>query len=758
MNKLRVAIRNSGVYFPELSQRINPNWILNFSKVVKCGFTMTEDALEAFKHSSNTVQETIVDHIEEIMMVKQNWVPLVKNWHEPTGESVIDHLITFFGNIFGFEGTKLQCGHTIPNGTFDLSRFNGCPFCGTQFVFGEGGLNLTEKDIDAPTKVLTLWTEKEMRNHFLDILSSPVAMDATVRENFTFLLTQYEITDFSVIKVKEVVALVAKFYWDNKNPKFGELFSTPTDLLRALWFMKTGKAQIVKPKPLVKQMVRISERSTDTTLTESDAKELLKLKYSVAEGNIIANCINNMAMTIPAMMENVNSKREMWLKLIRAAHLNKFAKRVKYTKLHTFIDCLYNKTYDTWAGKVQVQKLKLNTSAMFNLLKQRPGAFSRELFAEMLWCGLKEDGTSEAITEFKKIIDKVPVRLIVTLGQYAKIYFVRHGNRTVKPLGSKAKMINNNKLLLNYTDMQLHQFIVMVEELMLDAIENRFFGKTVDAKTVFIDQQLKWSPLPIGDRAETICDMPVKNTGAKFEVKGDKVRLFLSWGEGLKGPTALDLDLSAMFFNDNSTGGNTVANLYFHSKYHQNRDGELYGQHSGDVRQIPGKKAVVEYVEIDIPAAIKAEHQYVAFTMNAYHGVSPNAFVGWMNSENPLTLPSNYPTNGVPTYFNPSQVQHMVKIEKYESNGLCFGVLDLHAKVITWLELGIDGHTVRSLDAIGVKTMLKKLDSKLSIYNFLMIRANALGQTVVDSPELADEVFGHEFASNAPKLLKLFVD
>ena len=83
---------------------------------------------------------------------------MVKNWEIPTGESVYDHWITaWFNQEIGelpneetskyyhdkvydnekYTAVKLDCGHIIPDGTFPMNRYNGCPFCGTPFVFGK---------------------------------------------------------------------------------------------------------------------------------------------------------------------------------------------------------------------------------------------------------------------------------------------------------------------------------------------------------------------------------------------------------------------------------------------------------------------------------------------------------------------------------------------------------------------------------------------------------------------------------------------
>ena len=129
------------------------------------GFVAEEDLLAALKTVPESYLGDITDAIDTALGIKLNWTPLVKGWDTPTGESFIDHCITFYANWFrnfsqgrvtegpmdmprqetdaqqgpvretvmGMTGTTLPCGHFIPDGTFPLERYNGCPFCGTPF-------------------------------------------------------------------------------------------------------------------------------------------------------------------------------------------------------------------------------------------------------------------------------------------------------------------------------------------------------------------------------------------------------------------------------------------------------------------------------------------------------------------------------------------------------------------------------------------------------------------------------------------------
>ena len=108
------------------------------SKLKENGFTVSEELLRVLSLIPESRLVEISDCINEIMGVDLNWAPLVRGWKVPTGESRIDHVITFIANVLRDEieikGTTLPCGHLIPDGTFLLERYNGCPFCGTPFV------------------------------------------------------------------------------------------------------------------------------------------------------------------------------------------------------------------------------------------------------------------------------------------------------------------------------------------------------------------------------------------------------------------------------------------------------------------------------------------------------------------------------------------------------------------------------------------------------------------------------------------------
>ncbi len=162
-------------------------------------------------------------------------------------------------------------------------------------------------------------------------------------------------------------------------------------------------------------------------------------------------------------------------------------------------------------------------------------------------------------------------------------------------------------------------------------------------------------------------------------------------------------------------------------------------------------------MKINVDQLQEAGAKYVTFTCNAFSRgeLSPNLVVGWMDSKNPMTISDK---TGVA--YDPSCVQHQVKITQGLSKGLVFGVLEVEKREIVWLEMAFGGQTIRSLDLRGVTALLAKLDSKLNVGNLLEIKAEAQGLQVLTSEDevKADESYTRDWAMNAAAVTRLLVD
>ena len=89
-------------------------------------------------------------------------------------------------------------------------------------------------------------------------------------------------------------------------------------------------------------------------------------------------------MTPEKSCEMMHSKREMWVRMIRALRLAEYARKPGFENLKELMDVFYCQAYTVWQGEVERSRLKADAAQTFALLKQRPGMFARSLFANML--------------------------------------------------------------------------------------------------------------------------------------------------------------------------------------------------------------------------------------------------------------------------------------------------------------------------------------------------------------------------------------
>lgn len=742
-NFLKVAIRNNAVYIPE----INGSAIENLSKstfelienLKKLGFSFTEKLLWKTNQCDANFQKEIYTIFQEILGTKLNWTPLVNNWKIPTGETKSDHWITFLANIFNDKkGKTLACGHLIPENTFPLGRYNGCPFCGTLFRFS----GIESFGTGSKMKILELWTDKDIENYFHSLLNSKTALDASQIDSLKNLISEFNLP-YIEIKMKETLMVVVDALIENeKQNEAGELLKTPNDILRYLWYKKTGFLQLVEPKTIIKR-ISSNSRNFSVSLDKSvevkvESKESLKLKYSRKESLMVAKWLNEMELNSETICENMHPKRNMWIRFIRALRLAEFGKRKGFENLSKILDDFYNKNYTVLQGRIQHFRLKSDAENTFALLKKRPGLFASSLFSNILWFG--EDLT---LKHFEEIVDNIPMRLVLTLNMYAESYFNKETQRNVKTLGGTNKTIPANQWISSYEDDHLNEIKIKIDEMTLRAIEKRFSAIKTENKTIFISPELYNIPLSIGDRSDNVQDLPSALMGTKFPLEGNEIRLFMQWGKDLPAQH-LDMDLSCHIAYESSSEVCSYFNLTTNGC-----------QHSGDIRNIPNKIGTAEYVNLNIFKLQNAGAKFVTFTCNAYSNgsISPNLVVGWMDSKFPMKISE---TSGVA--YDPSCVIHQVRISNNVSKGLVFGVLDVEKREIIWLEMTFSGQNINTLNTNGVEALMKKLDSKMKIGNLLEIKAKSQNLEIVNSAEKADESYDYQWAVNSANVTQLFVN
>ena len=745
---INVALRYRAVFLDINREAINMRSeasvpVMAFiARLKENGFSVSEELLHAMNAVPVDRLAEITQCINDVMGVKLNWAPLVKGWDVPTGETLADHLITFIANIFGkeagFKGTTLPCGHLIPEGTFPMERYNGCPFCGTPFDTAD----FVYKGQASELKELRLFTVEDMKHVFASLLASATPLDGTQKDSLEQLLREFSLPENANITMKETAMLVVKLLVEqDKADEASRLLKTPTDVLRYLWYEKTGYVQIIEPKTLVAHAYKLYFHMWGPLDESADAAEGMKkklmLKYDRKACLRVAQWLNAIPMTAKQAAENMNPKRGMWVRMIRALRLGEYARKKGFDHLAEILDVFYRQEYSTWQGRVDKACSENDADKTLTLLKERPGLFARCLFASML-----RFGSDRVLAAFEEIADKMPARLLLSLGNAADAYFDPNEVRLARPITGVTHRIEPNKLLALYDDEARKAMTAAVNDLYRASMARRFAAQQTEAKTIFIDPALYNIPVSVGDRSATVQDASCALMGTRFPVEGDAVRLFLHWGKGLHAQH-LDMDLSARItLPDNEIEECAYYNLTC-----------VGAKHSGDIQSIPEMVGTAEYIELSLPELEAAGAKYVDFSCNAYTtgALSPNLVVGWMNSAHPMEVSQK---DGVA--YDPSCVQHMVRVSEGNlSKGLIFGVLDVAKREIIWLEMPFTAQTLRGADGASIEALLHKLETKLSIGQLLDMKATAQNLTLVENAEDADEAYTYEWALNPAEVTKL---
>ncbi len=756
MNKelLKVALRQSAVYINhqvdasarENRQVANHTLALVF-ELRQMGFALSEDLLHAVDVMTKEEQDDLLDVLNEVMGTRLNWASLVRGWLEPTGETVWDHFLTMVANVMvnageQIPGTRLPCGHFIPEGTFPLERYNGCPFCGTPFRTAD----FVYRGQGEPKRVLQLWGDEQLEAYARHLLTSPVAPDATQRDSVKILMR--ERLDalrpcFGQIQMKETRMLVIDQLTElGHDDEAGRILSTPADVMRYLWYRHTGKLQILEPRTLLHvhdKNQRYERHTPDDVASEVKSRqEELKLRYDRPWGRRVARWLNDILQRgdqeqqLAMCLESMHPKREMWVRFIRALRLAEYARKKDFEPLRQLMDRFYRQDYDVWQGRVDQSMRRRDTDETLRLLRQRPGLFARCLFSAML--RLDKDSVLQA---FREVLPQVAPRLILSLSSQVESYFDPQHQRVVRPLTGVLKQIGPNPSVSGKTAEEMETMKHDVRNLYFDAMR-RHFAVPTDAHTIFIDPMLLHIPVPVGDRTSAVQDLQTALQGTRFPVEGDHVRLFLQWGQGLP-KQHLDMDLSCYLLTDEAATQCAYFNLTVPG-----------AQHSGDIQQIPDQVGAAEYIELTLSELEATGVRRVVFTCNAYTPgeISPNVMLGWMNAEAPMTVSDE---TGVA--YDPSTVQHMVRIpDDNLSKGLIFGVLEVAQREIIWLEVPFDGQTVLSVNPETIGNYLRQLSQKPTIGQVLQIKAEAQHLRQVDSADEADEVYTMEWAHRAGEL------
>ncbi len=720
---LTVAFGKGALYLPDdhTSAELSAPAAGLLAALRKHGYTVDEDCLHHLNALSEADVKEISDYVGKVFLTDANWAALLRDWAvRPSGKSFADSFYTFIVNIcpeLRGEGTILPCGHFIPDGVFDLRRYTGCPFCGTQFETAPAN---TGVDTTAELKILSRWSRKDAEAYATELLSMPLPPDATQADHIVRLLKGLPpefIAGIGNIACVETRVLAAATVGGEEGLRF---LKAPGELLRMLWYGKTGELTVDRPKDVKDRYFTGILRKSGMVEAKEATEARFKLHYSRTFCGAVARWFDALPMTEDDICADMHRHRQMWVRFIRALRLNDYARRHRSAKLTGVLDRFYRSDYSVWGGKVEAARQAHDSAGLFSLLSERPGAFARCLYDTIL-----DFGADDTLDAFTAITDRLPVRLLVSLSNGAAAYFLPEADYRYIHL-PKGQMVKAslNPGLAALPGRKRVDIASKIQIAVLKCIYNIYSRReALPGDKVYIERTLWDCPVPVGDRGRSVNGIGYAIPGQTFKVAGDKVRLFLHWGIGMEAQH-YDMDLSCALIGN-----------------HQRTDIAYYSldtngaSHSGDIQSIPEKKGAAEYIELDLPVLLEQGYEYAVFTANAYSvpKLASDMVVGWMSSRRPMKS-----DNETGVAYNPADVQHMVSVAGFNaSRGMVFGILDIIKHEILWLEMANGSQRLDQLDIKAVKTLRERMESKIKIGELISMRAQSHGQAVEtsDSPE-----------------------
>lgn len=452
-------------------------------------------------------------------------------------------------------------------------------------------------------------------------------------------------------------------------------------------------------------------------------------------------------------LEDLKKHRNKWLALFN--HIHADSKRFRtpmYENAQRVVEILrfHEKKIQTWNSKVENETI---SAYKYNLLRQKPGEFARQLNRLLLGCVVDgvirgEGYVNQVIYNFESIAHKISNKVLFELYTYFEGRREDQKQRTVFIKGAR------KPVELEPLEKLPKEIVDKVQAVILNAVKSKFAAWPQMGK-VIIDERLKNIPLPTNMRSVSETDTPVvRGTRMPINVGHTKVvRFYVHWKDASGHE---DLDLSATFL-----GMGQKAHVAWDQNYNLVMQNACTGKvmpsmhvavHSGDVRHRKGDCA--EYIDIDIKNARRCGFRYVLvdvrnFNYGSMKSVSP-AF-GYMEREHPEAN----------TTWVPSTVAASWRLQS-EAIACLAVMIDLDT--MEYIPLDIDSNSITATgdaDAILTAMQMYMEPPKLSVHDLVVWHVAARGGEAVTEAAEDEEIqyFRFEdFATSYIETLKLMAD
>lgn len=407
-----------------------------------------------------------------------------------------------------------------------------------------------------------------------------------------------------------------------------------------------------------------------------------------------------------------------WLLLSERLHPGDFAKN--YPQCYEFFKELKNnkKSYKTWNSVVQnMYDNKKDIIDIATKISERPGELVRR-FDSLIRRSIKEGKESEIMDIFIEI-DEMKNKTLLELSDY----YDRRNKVKTRTIRSKetGKLVELPKIE-NLDDSVIETIQDIISRKVLSNVRNNVKEKDLVGKTIYLDPNIKYIPIPKDMRNSTF-EVP---SGIKCEIPKDKniVRFFVHWIQESE-DVQEDLDLHALLVKEDKE---SAENVGWNCKM-----GFDYCSHSGDVLNRVGKCA--EYIDVDIDKCIKQGYRYVTSDVYNYKGRGLNTLPCW------LGYCFRDELLGGDAMWEPSSVEMMTKIET-ESQGIEAFLVDLKERVVYLINCNLNS-TINTNRTSPEHTSIIELfttEHKITSYEILREYYKARGAEITDVfPEINEE-------------------
>ena len=562
-------------------------------------------------------------------------------------------------------------------------------------------------------KVIELGSEEDLMSYIPALANSSVSMSESQKENLKFLLCRYHnkiVFDMFDMKNKENMAYTIETLYNFTGHKILAFIvaekhvKTSTDILRLAMALCKGDYTLASHKHDLKSLKR------------ADRRFILELLNQVCESN-------------KQVIEDASRYQGLWVVIGEILHPGDYAN--KYPKAYEFFNTIRNEKARSWYSKVEKAYESKDLTAVIELLSKRPGEFARRLERTIRFA-LNNNNSSpmDVISAFSVIADKVDSTILLQMSQFFLDKFTRPVNvRTFMPKGKIAKIYAKE----DDRDQVNVFYWALASNICRDALIKKFSEKEKLGK-VYIDPAIKGYAIPLKQRnaSKQLYSM-ARGSRIALPEEATILRMYQYW----KNPGHTDLDLTAMFVNENF---NKVTEDV---SYWNLRNKEIDCVHSGDIRS--AQNGAAEFIDVPVEKLKEKGVKYVIMTVSSYSSIPfcnlEECFAGIMALEE---VKPNEKT------FDPAK--SIVRSDIASDARMCTPfVYDVEKHELVWIDAAVTGDIYDSpINTITyhnnfvnvVRGMMYA--SYPQLIHLIELNCFARDAEVVDKPEDADVIFSLE--------------